>query len=57
MCAWTLAHAHAKTGDRHMISGYLGKGDAFEKAMVRYASSYADQNEADYEMFLKYCNK
>ncbi len=57
MCAWTLAHAHAKTGDRHAISGYLGKNDKFEKTMVSYAVSYADQNEADYEMFLKYCNK
>ena len=55
MCAWTLAHAHAKTGDRHAISGYLGKNDKFDKAMVGYASRYADQNEADYEMFLKYC--
>ena len=53
MCAWTLAHAHAKTGDRHMIAAYLGKGEAFENAMVRYAYAYADQNEADYEMFLK----
>ena len=53
MCAWTLAHAHAKTGDRHAIAAYLGKGDAFAESMVSYASSYADQNEADYEMFLK----
>lgn len=55
MCAWTLAHAHAKTGDRHAIAGYLGKGDTFENTMVSYAKLYADQNEADYEMFLKYC--
>lgn len=52
-CAWTLTHAHAKTGDRHAIAAYLGKGDAFETAMVSYARAYADQNEADYEMFLK----
>ena len=52
-CAWTLAHAHAKTGDRHAIAAYLGKGEAFENAMVSYSSAYADQNEADYEMFLK----
>ena len=51
-CAWTLTHAHAKTGDRHAIAAYLGKGDAFETAMVSYARAYADQNEADYEMFL-----
>ena len=54
MCAWTLAHSHAKTGDRHAIAGYLGKNDSFEKAMVKYAASYADQNEADYEMFLRF---
>ena len=53
MCAWTLAHAHAKTGDRHSIAGYLGKSDAFAEAMVKYAHLYADQNEADYNAFLK----
>lgn len=53
MCAWTLAHAHAKTGNRHILAGYLGKSDAFEEAMLGYASRYADQNEADYDTFLK----
>ena len=51
MCAWTLAHAHAKTGDRHGIAGYLGQSNAFEEAMLRFARSYADQNERDYEVF------
>ena len=55
MCAWTLAHAHAKTGDRHAIAGYLGNSDVFEDSMVKYAHAYADQNEADYDMFLKFC--
>lgn len=50
LCAWTLAHAHAKTGNRHIIAGYLGKGEAFERGMVSYAKAYADQNEADYEV-------
>ena len=54
MCAWTLATAHAKTGDRHAIAGYLGKNDSFETAMTGYARAYADQNEADYETFLKF---
>lgn len=54
MCAWTLAHAHAKTGDRHLIAGYPGKSDAFAEAMVNYSYLYADQNEADYDMFLKF---
>ena len=53
MCAWTLAHEHAKTGNRHEIAGYLGKGEAFDEAMAEFASKYADQNEADYQMFLK----
>ena len=43
-CAWTLAHAHAKTGDRHAIAAYLGKGEAFENAMISCSSAYADQN-------------
>ena len=52
-CAWVLAHAHAKTGDRHAIAAYLGNSEAFENAMVSYARAYADQNEADYNLFLK----
>lgn len=52
-CGWTLAHAHARTGDRFAIAGYLGKSDAFDRALVRFARSYADQNEADYRMFLE----
>lgn len=52
LCAWVLAHAHAKTGDRHKIAGYLGKSDAFDKAMLEFAEAYADQNDADYAMFL-----
>ena len=55
-CAGTLAHAHAKTGDRHSIAAYLGKGEVFENAMVSYSSAYADQNEADYEMFKEICS-
>ena len=57
MCAWTLAHAHAKTGDRHEIAGYLGKSDAFDKAMLRFARSYADQNERDFKVFSKWYSK
>lgn len=53
LCAWVLAHAHAKTGNRHEIAGYLGKNDSFDKAMLQFAQSYADQNEADYAVFLK----
>lgn len=53
LCAWTLAHAHAKTGNRHKIAGYLGKGKVFDQAMLSFAQAYADQNEEDYQMFLK----
>lgn len=52
-CGWTLAHAHARTGDRFAIAGYLGKGDVFDRAIVEFARSYADQNEADYRRFLE----
>ncbi len=53
LCAWTLAHAHARTGDRHAIAGYLGKGTAFDDALCEFARGYADQNEVDYQLFLK----
>jgi hypothetical protein len=49
MCGWTLARAHARSGDRIAIGAYLGKGDAFDRAMVRFARAYADQNERDHE--------
>lgn len=57
LSAWTLAHAHAKTGDCHAIAAYLGETDDFEKTMVKFARAYADQNEADYQMFMKAINK
>ena len=47
-CGWTLARAHARSGDRIAISAYLGKSDAFDRAMVSFAETYADQNERDY---------
>ena len=50
-CAWTLARAHARTGDPIAISAYLGKGDAFDKAIVDFSERYADQNERDYQAF------
>jgi hypothetical protein len=47
-CGWTLAHAHARSGDRIAISAYLGKSDAFDQAMASFAETYADQNERDF---------
>jgi hypothetical protein len=47
-CAWTLARAHARSGDRIAIASYLGDGDGFDSAMVAFAADYADQNERDH---------
>jgi uncharacterized protein (DUF2252 family) len=51
MCGWTLARAHARSGDAASIGGYLGSGGAFDRAMVEFAEAYADQNERDYAAF------
>ena len=48
LCGWTLARAHARSGDRFAIAGYLGKSDKFDRALVSYAEAYADRNEADH---------
>jgi uncharacterized protein (DUF2252 family) len=53
MCAATLARAHARLGDRIAIASYLGKGDAFDRAIADFSVAYADQNERDYEAFVK----
>ena len=47
-CGRTLALSHARSGDPAMISGYLGKGDAFDKAIAAFSVAYADQNDEDY---------
>ncbi|MFL5901089.1 MAG: DUF2252 family protein, partial [Solirubrobacterales bacterium] len=49
LCGEALARAHARSGDRIAIAAYLGSGEAFDKALVRFAEAYADQNESDYE--------
>ena len=51
LCGWTLARAHARSGNRIAIASYLGKGESFESAMSDFAEVYADQNEADYREF------
>ncbi len=53
ICGWTLARAHAKSGDAATISGYLGKGDAFDRALAEFAVAYADQTHADHAALLK----
>ena len=48
LCGWTLARAHARSGDRIAIAAYLGNGGTFEKAVATFASLYADKNERDH---------
>jgi uncharacterized protein (DUF2252 family) len=49
LCAWTLARAHARSGDGVAIAAYLGSSDSFDRALAEFAEAYADRNEADYE--------
>jgi uncharacterized protein (DUF2252 family) len=53
MCGWTIARAHARSGDRIAIASYLGKGDVFERAMADFATAYADLNQRDYDAVAK----
>jgi hypothetical protein len=48
LCAWTLARAHARSGDRVSLAAYLGDSDTFDHAIADFAETYADQNERDY---------
>jgi uncharacterized protein (DUF2252 family) len=52
LCGWTLARAHARSGDRIAIAAYLGSSDAFDRAIGEFAAAYADQNERDYQELL-----
>jgi uncharacterized protein (DUF2252 family) len=49
MCGWTLARAHARSGDRVAIATYLGSNDTFDRALAEFAEAYADENERDYQ--------
>jgi uncharacterized protein (DUF2252 family) len=51
-CGWTLARAHARSGDPVAIDEYLGRSDEFDKSINDFSERYADQNEQDYEQFL-----
>jgi uncharacterized protein (DUF2252 family) len=58
LCGRALARAHAKSsGHASQISGYIGKSDALAEALVKYAKSYTDQNNRDYERFQQACRK
>ena len=49
VCGWTLARAHARSGDRIAIAAYLGSSDVFDQAITQFAAAYADQNERDHQ--------
>jgi uncharacterized protein (DUF2252 family) len=51
LCGWTVARAHARSGDRVAIAAYLGRSDRFDQAIADFAEAYADQNERDYTTF------
>jgi uncharacterized protein (DUF2252 family) len=53
LCGWTLARAHARSGEPASISGYLGKSEAFDEAITEFSIAYADQSERDYDVFVK----
>ena len=52
ICGWTLARAHARSGDPVAIAEYLGPGDGFDKSITDFAERYAGQNEQDYQQFV-----
>ena len=49
ICGWTLARAHARSGDRVAIAAYLGSSTSFDKAIARFAAYYAEQNDLDHQ--------
>ena len=53
LCGWTLAMAHARSGEPSKISGYLGKSDRFDEAIADFSVGYADQSERDYNLLRK----
>jgi hypothetical protein len=53
MCGWTLARAHARSGDPVAMAGYLGRDDAFDRSITDFSERYADRNEQDYEEFVR----
>ncbi|MBV9312027.1 MAG: DUF2252 family protein, partial [Solirubrobacterales bacterium] len=50
VCGWTLARAHARSGDRVAIASYLGGGNSFDRAILEFSNVYAAQNDADYQL-------
>jgi uncharacterized protein (DUF2252 family) len=52
LCAWSLARAHARSGDAIAIAAYLGNGESFDRALAAFAAAYADQNDLDHRALL-----
>jgi len=53
MCGWTLARAHARSGDPVAVASYLGEDETFDRSVTDFAARYADQNEQDFEGFVE----
>jgi len=53
VCGWVLARAHARTGDAARIGGYAGKKDTLDRAIAKFAITYAEQTERDHEALVK----
>jgi hypothetical protein len=53
LCGWTLAMAHARSGEPARISGYLGKRDRFDEAVADFSVAYANQSERDHKLLVK----
>jgi uncharacterized protein (DUF2252 family) len=53
LCGWTLARAHARSGDSVAIASYLGSAPTFDRALLQFSNAYADQNERDYQQLLQ----
>ena len=52
LCGWTLARAHARSGDAVALAAYLGTSDKFDRSITDFSDRYADQNERDYQQFV-----
>jgi uncharacterized protein (DUF2252 family) len=57
LCGWTLARAHARSGDPIAIAAYLGTSDAFDRSITDFSERYTDQNDRDYEAFIRAVRK
>ena len=57
ICAWSLARAHARSGDAVAIAAYVGGGDQLDRAMASFADTYANQNELDHRALLRAVRK